>query len=85
MRHPIDAMALKYVHLCMAYGLLHSIPHAYSLKQPLNGDMTGDPLLTDRVGCCMIGAGAAPVFWPLFLYEDARAIERLIRRGGVRD
>jgi hypothetical protein len=80
MPHPVDVMFGMYLRACMTYGLQHSIPYAYTMKIPLINDGTDDVWLADRVDCCVIGAGVAPAFWPVFLYEDARAIERFVRR-----
>ncbi len=79
MPHPVDVMIGKYLRLCMTYGLLHALPHACAMKQPLINDGTNDALVADKIGLCMLSSGVAPAFWPVFLYQDARAIERLLR------
>ena len=80
MPHPLDVMIGKYMRACMTYGLIHSLPHAYAMKKPLGFGQEDDALLADRVGLCMLSSVFAPYIWPVFLYQDARAIERFVRR-----
>lgn len=80
MPHPLDVIIGKYLRACTIYGLVHSLPYAYAMKKPLGFGQEDDALLADRVGLCMLSSGSAPFLWPVFLYEDARAIERFVRR-----
>lgn len=77
MREPLFA---KYLIATVSYGVLRSIPWLYNKEEEYYNrqskeTQTRQILLTEKVVCATLNGVTAPVFWPFYLYTDAKVAE----------